>query len=361
MSEEGYSPQQWFAHLFGFKESTDAVYSNIEVREDDNGMVTLVSKANNREFLAGEFRVRSISSFQGLPEVGGGKLHIIHGRGFRNCSRLVNILECQALPEFDGATFLAASNFNALEFVSGSQTAADGITNYIYDRTQGPYCALAAGASILYRNYFVKHETGEVGQLRKQINLLHKSPLGSYLHNGYPSISSGDSKKLAKHDWKDLDQFCVGCHSNCELTTYQTQSRAFADAPKGRIVHHVYAAALSYTYYVDKNEVTLKIGQALLEAQYKAHILASWENSLKYPGRAGSKRSVLTLLGGGVFGNSHEMICGAIAACKDLIVKSGLEVYVTCFGDDSFREVYPLLKSVMEETHGRVIEADGAV
>ena len=357
---EGYEPGRWFEHVFGFKESIQSVYDNIKVI-DNNGMITLHSEANNRDILAGEFRLRNISSFEGLQEVGGGSLNIIHGKGSRASTRLVNVLEAQAVPEFDGATFLAASNFNGLEFVSGSQTAESGITGYIYDRTQGPYCAMGAAGSILYRNYCVKHETGQVGQIEKEINFLCNSPLGKFVKHGYPSINASQSKKLASHNWDDLDQFYVGCHSNCELTTTQLPSRAFADAPPGRIVHHVYAAALSYTYYVDKNDVTLKIGEALLKAQYQAHILASWENSQKYPGRAGSKRSVMTLLGGGVFGNSMEMICNAILSCQDLIVKSGLEVFVTCYDESGYNEVYGRLKGLIDKTHGRVIEADGKI
>ena len=33
-------------------------------------------------------------------------------------------------------------------------TPEDGVTGYAWDKTQGPCCAIACGASTIYRNYF---------------------------------------------------------------------------------------------------------------------------------------------------------------------------------------------------------------
>lgn len=42
-------------------------------------------------------------------------------------------------------------------------TPEDGVARYEYDRTQGPACAMAAGAATIYRNYFapVGEQTGQ--------------------------------------------------------------------------------------------------------------------------------------------------------------------------------------------------------
>lgn len=49
-----------------------------------------------------------------------------------------------------------------------------GITGYWWDRTQGPACAIAAGAGTLYRNYFVE-VNGQKGQTASnQIDSLHR-------------------------------------------------------------------------------------------------------------------------------------------------------------------------------------------
>jgi hypothetical protein len=61
------------------------------------------------------------------------------------------------------ALFQVASQFNALEMVAPNITPEDGVTRYQHDRTQGPACAIAAGAATIYRNYFVP-VAGGIGQ-----------------------------------------------------------------------------------------------------------------------------------------------------------------------------------------------------
>jgi hypothetical protein len=58
------------------------------------------------------------------------------------------------LPKYAGALFQVASQFNLLEMVSPEITPEHGVTRYQHDRTQGPACAIAAGAATIYRNYF---------------------------------------------------------------------------------------------------------------------------------------------------------------------------------------------------------------
>ena len=64
-------------------------------------------------------------------------------------------------PQYAGALFQVASQFNLLEMTSPDVTPEDGVTRYAYDRTQGPACAIAAGAATLYRNYFVPNGGSE--------------------------------------------------------------------------------------------------------------------------------------------------------------------------------------------------------
>lgn len=54
-----------------------------------------------------------------------------------------------------GGVVQAASQFNMLEFPSPSCAPENGITQYLYDRTQGPACAIACAAGTAYRNYLV--------------------------------------------------------------------------------------------------------------------------------------------------------------------------------------------------------------
>ena len=60
-----------------------------------------------------------------------------------------------------GALFQVASQFNLLEMVSPDVTPEDGVTRYQNDPTQGPACAIAAGAATIYRNYFAPIDGSE--------------------------------------------------------------------------------------------------------------------------------------------------------------------------------------------------------
>jgi hypothetical protein len=345
----------WFWELFGFRESVSSVQANFTVEEFETH-ATLTSKVNNRSFNAGLFSLRNTASFPGLretPSAVPGSLHIIRG-GTAATRALTEVLASQSLPEFDGATFQAASNFNCLEFVGPDQCAGDGVTNYIYDYTQGPYCALATGAALVYRNYFIRQAGGIVGQLEKEVELLARTPIAPHVEHGYPLLGGPTLAALAAADWSDLSQFDVGLHENCEVTT--GADLAVSAVPTGRIVHHVYAAAFNYNGTVEGNEVSRRIGAQMLAAEYQATVLAAWEMSRKYPGRAGSNRLLLTALGGGVFGNPRKMIIEAVASAKEIIRESGLQVYFVCFDERSYQKsVDAGLNALVEELGGHVV------
>jgi hypothetical protein len=95
------------------------------------------------------------------------------------------------LPEYAGALFQVASQFNLLEMVSPEVTPEQGVTRYQHDKTQGPACAIAAGAATIYRDYFVP--VGDaVGQTsERQLDAL--ADLGAALsrRSVWPSNSFG--------------------------------------------------------------------------------------------------------------------------------------------------------------------------
>ena len=80
-----------------------------------------------------------------------------------------------------GALFQVASQFNLLEMVSPGVTPEQGVGIYENDRTQGPACAIAAGAGTIYRNYFAP-TNGQIGQSEEnQLDCL--TDLGEALGN----------------------------------------------------------------------------------------------------------------------------------------------------------------------------------
>ena len=114
-------------------------------------------------------------------------------------------------PEYAGALFQVASQFNLLEMVSPEVTPEDGVTRYQHDRTQGPACAMAAGAATIYRNYFAPVGDG-IGQTRER-QLDGLADLGSALgkalglpveslwtmRNGYALCSHAGLEAITRH------------------------------------------------------------------------------------------------------------------------------------------------------------------
>lgn len=363
-----FSMKTWFKELFGFEESVKSVYENLETVEYPDH-VEIKSKVNKNVFNAGNFQIRSSdrSTYELKKKDRKGTLNIIKGNGQRSKHfELIDILTMQSLPKWNGATYLAASNFNCLEFVSSYQTAKEGVTSYYTDSTQGPYAALACGPAIVYRNYFFKHD-GVEGQLDKEVNILSETPIN--VKHGYAQIKDDrDFKEIKNESGKKIDPWDynwsnpkiwqVGVHRNCEVVMTRGPGRTFATAPPKQIAHHVYAAAFNFCGDVSSTAFTQSVTQDLLQAEYRATILAAWENSQLFPNLPGSNKLSLTLLGGGVFNNPYELICEAISANVDLIVESGLDVYITCFSQNTFDEIKNYLMDCVKSTNGKVYDTN---
>lgn len=351
---------EWFKNIFGFPESAAAVYRNIHYSETENGVI-LTDDANGKKFQAGIFKAVSVKDFAHLTPRGNGKLHVIKGNGDASRKRhLVDVFAAQQHPDNNGATYQAASNFNSLEFATATTTAAKGITNYPNDETQGPYCAIACGASILFRNYFMKVPgSRHLGQLSKELNLLDETPI--HVEHGYAIIGTEDSKRLdaLKFDWSDLGHYKVGMHSNCEVTTCRKRGQFLPlETETKQVAHHVYCAAFNLLGSVAQTPFTRGVSERIIEAEYRATILCAWDNAVRYRGRAGSNKLFLTLVGCGVFNNPVTVVCAQIAKCVELIVESGLDVFVVCYDRSSFCRVEPLLKSVVAKCGGQIISAE---
>lgn len=165
-------------------------------------------------------------------------------------------------------------------------------------------------------------------------------------------------EKLNGLYWTDPKIWQVGVHRNCEVALARGSQGEFCFARAGVFAHHVYAAAFNFASDVVETDLTRKVSTQMLTAEYRATILAAWENSILYPGRPGSNKLSLTLLGGGVFNNPYDIICGAIAENVKLIKESGLQVYVTCYDDRTFRDVMQYLQKAVDETKGIIYDTN---
>src|SRR6202790_3373653 len=140
-------------------------------------------------------------------------------------------------PENTGALFQVASQFNLLEMVSPTVTPEQGVARYQNDHTQGPACAIAAGAATIYRNYFAPVGGGDGQTTERQFNGLADlgEALGEALNkpvealwsmqNGYALCNRAGLDAIAEHlgalqpDQLDVlrGKLCMGVHRDVEV------------------------------------------------------------------------------------------------------------------------------------------------
>lgn len=134
----------WFERLTGFREDGyEQTKSLLRVHGEN-----LHSTVNGKSYGIGRLTTPSLGELreQLTPGPGEGPLE------FSTISGDVRSLHRSA--ENAGAFFQVASQFNLLEMVGPDVCPEDGVTGYQWDRTQGPACAISAGAATMYRNYF---------------------------------------------------------------------------------------------------------------------------------------------------------------------------------------------------------------
>jgi hypothetical protein len=101
----------------------------------------------------------------------------------------------------------------------------------------------------------------------------------------------------------------------------------------------------------------LEIAGYLLEAEYRATILAACENARKFPKERGSRTLFLVLLGcNPEVGNPVDFVCRAIERCADLIARSGLKVFLVCENQHEFVGAIAALNGMMKNLKGKVIK-----
>jgi hypothetical protein len=234
----------------------------------------------------------------------------------------------------ENAVFQVASQFNLLEMTSPRVTPECGVGIYEHDFTQGPACAIAAGAGTIYRNYFVDIN-GRIGQTAdNQINCL--SGIAKLLDNskqrlwkmvnGYalPSAEGLEeiNRKLESMDEAALDTvrqaLQIGLHWDTQVT--------LGDA--SHTVSQAYCSAMPVAYTPHTKELWAPLAKLILEAAYEATICSAILNV----DRNRNNRLFLTRLGGGAFGNSPDWITDAISRSLELYSDSGLDVAIVSYG-----------------------------
>jgi hypothetical protein len=219
----------WFEKLTGFREGGyDETRAKLKVEGRQ-----LQSLVNGKSYGIGELEVVSLRALRERAQASGGlagrlKASVVTG----------DVRQMHRLPENADALFQVASQFNMLEMTGPGVTPENGVTIYQHDHTQGPACAIAAGAATIYRNYFAPvggshgqaadRQLDGLADLGDALSEAMNQPVGSLwkMRNGYALCTSTGldaiSTLLGKMSPDQVDalrgKLCIGIHSDVEVT-----------------------------------------------------------------------------------------------------------------------------------------------
>jgi hypothetical protein len=315
----------WFEVLTGFRETSPShVRENITVDGD-----TMTSLVKRKAFTCGRLETPSLGELRNRV---GRSRHTVGRLSVREV--VANVVDLHTNESNAGCLFQVASQFNLLEMVSPNVTPEQGVGIYENDFTQGPACAIAAGAGTIYRNYFAIAD-GHVGQsARRQIDCLVDIGLALgnseerlwEMRNGYALASREGlieiSDRLDASSETELDQLRqllrIGVQWNTQVTIEDSK----------HTVTQAYCSALPVAYSKHSSDLWEDFARLVLDASYEATICTAILNYLS----TGNNRVYLTLLGGGAFGNKINWITEGIKRALKLYEDWNLEVAIVSHG-----------------------------
>lgn len=321
----------WFERLTGFRETS---YDDTRRQLEVDGS-RLRSRANGKSYGIGELELVSLQALRDRVQARGGlqgrlKVRLLTG----------DVRRQHQAPEFEGALFQVASQFNLLEMTSPDVSPEDGVTRYQHDPTQGPACAIAAGAATIYRNYFAPVSGGDGQTGERQLDGL--ADLGAALsdgmgmpidalwsmRNGYALGTGAGLDAIAAHlgsinpEQADAlrEKLRIGVHSDVEVTD--------SDQTRKPLVSQAFCSALPVAYSDVPSEHWEAFASLVLEAAYEATMWSAVLNAQ----RGASNIVLLTRLGGGAFGNEDDWIHAAMRRAMQLARDFDLEVRLVSYG-----------------------------
>ena len=325
----------WFENLVGFsEENPEQVRKNLMIQGD-----LLVSTVNGKSYQFGRLEIPTLSELRDK----------VPFEVYKDTISISEIFGNVQLMHKDknnfGAVFQAASQFNLLEMVNPYITPESGISNYQFDLTQGPACAIACGAGTIYRNYFVPLGD-QIGQtLHVQVDCLEE--IGKALQNeelrlwnmknGYALANenglkhiSNTLKNLSLEDYNALKGLLkIGIQWDTEVT----------NAEEKQIVTQVYCSALPVSYTLIDSSYWESFARLILEATYEATFCTALLNY----NHTGNNQLFLTLVGGGAFGNDIAWIFDAIEHAVIKFKHTPLNVKIV-----SYRQSNPQVSAFLE-------------
>ncbi|MDV4168377.1 hypothetical protein [Rhodovulum sp. FJ3] len=314
------SDPEWFLKLTGFDE---AGYAETQRRLKLQGSV-LYSSEGKRIGHVGQFRMVPLFNLRKrLGDLSTGQIDFGDIAG-----------ESGALHrdhDNAGSTMQVASQFNCLEMLGPDITPEHGVTQYAYDRTQGPVCAIAAGAGTIWRNYLIpmgqrtgqtrKHQLDGAACLGALISGAMKYP-GSApwrMKNGY-LLPSEKELRLIKDLLEGMSE--EGLDKLRGELSVGMQVGVEIDCPTQHRLTQVFCSAVPVSYSGLDPDLWEPLARLVLEASYEATLIAAAMNAR----HTANPNCFLTMLGGGAFGNRTIWIEQAIERALEICGRLDLRV-----------------------------------
>lgn len=225
----------------------------------------------------------------------------------------------------EGALFQVASQFNCLE---APDAVVVPVARYLSDPTQGPRASISAFPGTLLRHYAApRPDGGRFVQVTDgpQIELLGDvcAPEVGRAHNGYLTAKGvADPGAFVAALGEGFDRIKVGLHDGVEVVLGGNWSGGVEGRP---IIGQVFTSTVAAGGYGGE-----RLG-ALFEPACRLLLRAAYLGTLLGAATTGKRKAVLTLIGGGVFGNPIGAIWEAIgwaAGEVEPLLSTDLDVFV---------------------------------
>jgi hypothetical protein len=291
---------------------------------DADGFATL--RVGEHTWHAGRFETPSIAELRERTKRAGPggaclRLWVLDGPGLATD---VGGLQATAPP---GSLFQAASQFNCLESPGPYITP---VVQYFRDYTQGPRASISAFPGTLLRHYAAPGAHGKrfVQTEKKQINLLADvfAPEVAQVQNGYlMSHNVRDPAALVAALTDRFESIRVGVHDGAQVVLGYDFAGAVDDSEQRRIAQ-VFTSTIAGGGYSSAD-----LRGAEFEGACRQLLRGAYLGTLLAAATLRQRQAVLTLIGGGVFGNPVPLIWEAIlwaATQAEPLLSSDLDVIV---------------------------------
>lgn len=330
-------------------------------RWNASGEATLY--AAGTRYAAGQFSTPSIGVLRQLAAAAqrrsGGAAGRVRLWIFDGASIATDIGALQAVAP-PRALFQVASQFNCLE--SPGPYVVD-VADYLHDPTQGPRASVGAFPGTLLRHYAAPDRDGHLfvqSTDGAQINLL-----AAVCGEGVATVRGGyllpnqivQPTQFAQTLEERADAIAVGVHDGIQVVLGAEWDGGVTSSPH-RTIAHVLTSTVAAGMYGDldgdRGAPMSRVVRSLQRAAYLGTLLAA--------AALGKDIVVLTLIGGGVFGNPVTMIWDAIQWAMDQVTPClHRDLCVVLNGRNLGQQIAPdALRRAAQARGGRLVRFDGS-